>query len=201
MLTELEKTEPLLFDETYHVYNRTVGNERLFMNDKDYFFFLHRVERYLLPVSRIYVYCLLPNHFHFLLKIKNAEEIEALKLSPKETVVSRAFSNFFISYSKSFNHAHHRMGRLFLQCFKRILVEDDDYFLTLINYIHRNPIHHGLNPNYSNWKYSSYNTYLSDNPTKLAKQEVLSHFSSLDEFVLFHEENKEVSDGEGYFFE
>ena len=57
MLTEFEKTEPLLFDETYHVYNRTVGNELLFMNDKDYFFFLHRVTKYLLPVCRIYVYC------------------------------------------------------------------------------------------------------------------------------------------------
>ena len=82
------------------------------------------------------------------------------------------------------------MGRLFIQPFKRIAVEDEDYFRILVNYIHRNPIHHGLVLNFSDWKYSSYLTILSNKPDFIDQVEVLSFFNSKEEFIKFHNENK-----------
>lgn len=72
-------------------------------------------------------------------------------------------------------------------------MEDDDYLIYLINYIHRNPIHHGLTNFYSTWKYSSYIDILSNYPTMIKREYVISLFGSLSDFVSFHDENRSRS--------
>ena len=114
---------------------------------------------------------------------------------------SQVFSNFFNSYSKSFNLVHKRRGRLFLYPFKRIVVDNDKYLTYLICYIHRNPIHHGLTKSYSKWKYSSFNfILLSSNPDK-KKEFVISLFGTKEEFLIFHEENRKTYRLEDYLIE
>ena len=187
------RKETLVCGQTYHIYNKAVGNEQLFITDEDYQYFLEKLSRFVLNVSDIYAYCLIPNHFHLLIKIKEPNEIPALAEIDEDDYSSylmSIFSNFFNSYSKSYNKIHNRQGRLFTQPFKRIIVEDEDYFLVLVNYIHRNPLHHGLVKQFSEWKYSSYQTFLSYKTTKIDRYEVLSYFSSVADFIEYHEENK-----------
>ncbi|MGZ5136030.1 MAG: hypothetical protein ACXWCG_12810, partial [Flavitalea sp.] len=62
---------PFFPEEYYHVFNRAVGDDLLFKNASHNLFFLQRVEKYFLRVADIFCYNLLPNHFHFLLRIKN----------------------------------------------------------------------------------------------------------------------------------
>lgn len=93
------------------------------------------------------------------------------------------------------------MGRLFLYSFKRIVVDNDKYLTYLICYIHRNPIHHRFTESYAAWKYSSYNAILSDIPSIISKDLVLSFFGSLDEFLSFHEDSKELYDRSKYLLE
>jgi len=71
----------------------------------------------------------------------------------------------------------------------------------LINYIHRNPIHHGYIDDYSKWEYSSYNSCLSKKPTKINRKAVLSFFYSKQDFIKFHEENKTKPGMEEYYLE
>ncbi len=200
-MKKTNKSELLLFGETYHIYNKAVGDELLFRTANDYYFFLKKLTRFILPVSNIYAYCLIPNHFHLLLKIKEVEEIDKPIDFNDDKILQKTFTNFFISYSKSFNKAHQRQGRLLLQAFKKIHVDEGDYFTSLVNYIHRNPIHHGLVKNYQNWKYSSYNTFLSDKQTNIDRPEVMSYFDSLEDFIEFHEENKIHLGAEKYYLE
>ena len=200
-----ERQELLDFGEIYHIYNRAVGNELLFITKADYIFFLKKLDRFILPIANIYSYCLIPNHFHLLIKIKEAYDFPdkgnrtTENSSSKE--LNQPFSNLFNSYSKSFNKIHNRMGRLFIQPFKRIKVETDNYTRILINYIHRNPIHHGITKNFEDWKYSSYNACISDIGTKIDRQQVLSYFGSIKAFIKFHEENKSPNDNKIYFSE
>ena len=191
------------YGEIYHIYNRAVGNELLFITSADYYFFLKKLDRFILPIANIYSYCLIPNHFHLLIKIKEAYDIpdkgnRTTEISSSKKL-NQPFSNLFNSYSKSFNKIHHRMGRLFIQPFKRIKVETEDYTRILINYIHRNPIHHGITKNFKDWKYSSYNACISDIETKIDRQQVLSYFGSIKAFIKFHEENKSPNDNNIYF--
>ena len=125
---------------------------------------------------------------------KKEQEIRIFKSKkdvnfPEKTLL-QSFKNLFTSYSKSFNNVYNRKGRLFLEAFKKIEVNDESYLSYLICYIHRNPIHHGLVDDYAKWKFSSYNTFLSNKPTNVIRKYVLSIFGNLDEFVNFHKMNK-----------
>ena len=190
-----DRTSLLLHGETYHIYNKAVGNELLFRTEKDYYFFLNKYERFILPYTEIYSYCLIPNHFHFLLRIKNLDEIN------KPCDIDRAFANFFISYSRSYNNAHKRLGRLFCQPYKRIVVEDEDYLRTLVCYIHRNPIHHGYSDTYKDWKYSSFSAFQSGKKTKVTTKKVIDYFYSNSDFLEFHDDNKEFNIEDKYLLE
>jgi len=198
------KLEILVCGETYHIYNKAVGSELLFKTDTDYKHFLKKLARFILPIANLYAYCLIPNHFHLLLKIKETDEIPELKKINEDDYsryLTHVFGNFFNSYSKSFNKMYNRNGRLFIQPFKRIMVEDEDYFILLVNYIHRNPIHHGLVNEMSDWKYSSYKSIISNQPTNIDRDEVISFFDSVQNFVLFHDENKQKPGTEKFYLE
>ncbi len=197
----VNKEETLSCGETYHIYNRAVGDELLFKSEKDYEYFIKKLKRFIIPIANIFAYCLIPNHFHLLLKIKESDYISGLhNIEEKEysKFITKVFGNFFNSYSKSYNKVHKRKGRLFIQPYKRIVVEDEYYFRILVNYIHRNPIHHGLVLNFSDWKYSSYSIILSNKTTFIDNEEVLSFFNSKEEFIEFHNENKVRDTGNDY---
>ena len=89
----------------------------------NYFYFLQLLKKYILPVANVFSYCLLKNHFHLLVQIKEGKE---------EKVISKGFSNFFNSYSKSINKKYNRSGSLFRDRFKRIKIKDEEYLKTLI---------------------------------------------------------------------
>ena len=117
---------PLEADNYYHIFNRAIGNEKLFKNEPNYLYFLKRFKDYISPIANVYSYVLMPNHFHFLIEVKSKEilydhynTIETKK--EKKTIVEKdqfdfnkfvmqQFSNFFNSYSKAFNKAHKRKG-------------------------------------------------------------------------------------------
>lgn len=197
----VHKTDALSYGKFYHIYNRAVGDEKLFKTDTDYYYFLEKLKRYIIPVAELYVYCLLPNHFHLLIRTINQPLTSNLEDKSEEALFHLAFKNFFISYSKSFNKVHRRMGRLFIQPYKRILVEEESYLLTLICYIHRNPIHHGYVYDYKQWKNSSYNLFMDDKPALVQKVKVLEYFGGKIEFINFHEENRTLKGSRDYLAE
>ncbi len=80
-----QKFEPLQYGKYYHIYNRAVGKENLFRQTTNYEHFLGLYDKYIEPVAETYAWCLMPNHFHFLVRIKDEEEIDYLppkKLNP-----------------------------------------------------------------------------------------------------------------------
>lgn len=139
MIDKLAKLEP---ESTYHVYNRANGSELLFKSDDNYRFFLRKYENYILPIADTFCYCLMPNHFHFLIRIKKENELKAFfkakaadptgfenhagknvqDFGNLERLISQQFSNFFNSYAKAFNKQQSRKGNLFMHTFKRKLL-------------------------------------------------------------------------------
>jgi len=190
MINKTEKLEP---EKYYHIFNRAVGNEILFKSDRDYSMFFSKLRNFILPVCDLIAYCLIPNHFHFFIRTFDEVSIQNnLKLINQDQIFNRlnlAFSNFFNAYAKAFNLKYSRKGELFMFPFKRIVVEDQAYFISIINYIHRNPVHHGLVKHHEEWKYSSFNTYLSKNETSINRELGMAFFGDLDEFIRFHKEN------------
>jgi putative transposase len=185
------KYEPLKEDSYYHVYNRGNNKEDIFIEEKNYGYFLLLMTKYISPVCSILAYCLLKNHFHLL--IKTNETIES-------KVISQAFSNFFNSYSKSINKTYNRTGSLFQDRFSRIKVEEEIYLKNLILYIHLNPTNHGLVRDFSKYKHASYQSIISVKPTKLEREFVIKLFDDVENFIAAHTHYK-IKKDDMYYLE
>lgn len=191
----------------YHVFNRSVDRKPMFKNEGNYEFFLKKYYAYLSNVIDTYTYCLLENHFHLLVRVK--EQLTA-KLSntgafnkeiTTHDIVSHQFRKFFQSYAMAFNLQQNRTGTLFQTPFKRALVTKQQYLTKLLYYIHSNPQWHGLTDNFREWKWSSYNAILNDKPSKLMKEHVIEWFGNRDLFKQFHEQMHNVKIDRKYYLE
>ncbi|MFZ4706171.1 MAG: transposase, partial [Bacteroidales bacterium] len=165
-------------DSIYHVYNRANGNENLFYIPDNYDYFLQKYIQYIHPIAETFCYCLMPNHFHLLIRIKSEDELLNLTglkninanltgLKNLSGLLSQQFSNLFNSYSKAINKQQGRKGSLFIRPYKRKNIDSTFYLRKLVQYIHFNPIEAGLCYEPSKYKYSSYSALLSDSKTLL----------------------------------
>lgn len=187
---------PLSFDTYYHIYNRGINRENVFIEARNYTHFLRLYTEYVEPVAETFAYCLLRNHFHLLVRVKAEAEVaqthipkvlKTFRVSPK-TTVSKQFSDFFNAYAKAINNTYKRTGSLFQHPFGRVVIEDDRQFCNVVAYIHQNPEKHGFVTDFREWPYSSYHTLLSDRPTRLHRRRVLDWFGGATRFAEAHAE-------------
>jgi len=142
---------PIIPDKTYHLYNHANADKNLFRSDDNYVFFLKRYSDFLAGYFDTYAYCLMPNHFHLLVRVKSFDNLIVLgknqapdmKLETEyRRKVTNAIKNWIISYTNAYNKMFDCSGNLFVQKIRRILVDDDEYFRNLVSYIHLNPVLH-----------------------------------------------------------
>ena len=197
-------TPALIPDSTYHVFNHAVSTDNLFRSDENYRFFLKKYIHYIVPVADTFAYCLLPNHFHFSLRVKNENDLAIYfksigkqldKNRPKfqtlERLVSLQFSHMFNSYTQAFNKQCNRKGTLFRKPFRRLLIDNDSYFRDLIHYIHFNPVHHGLTDDLRTWKHSSFESFFFDQHSLLHRDEVIEWFHDKANFYACHQKKND----------
>ncbi len=129
----------------YHIFNRGAGKSSIFHSDEDYVRVLHLMKK----VSKlcqfaIIAYCLLPNHYHWLVRQDGP--------APANLLPKRVFG----SYVRTFNTRSGRGGTLFEGRFDCRLVDTDEYLRNLCLYIHANPVRHGIAATPDLWPYSNY---------------------------------------------
>lgn len=188
--------ESLMPDTFYHIYNRGINGENIFKCDQNYRYFLNKFRQYVNPIANIYCYCLLSNHFHFLIKTKT--EVELRKIFNEEKyvhkpfphIVSKQFSNFFNGYAQAFNKMFLRTGGLFEEPFRRKSITNDEYLVQIILYIHLNPVRHKLTKDYQNFPYSSFKPLLFDQDMQPVMEEITALFGGRESFVKNHQQCK-----------
>ena len=189
---------PLQGGDYYHIFNRGVNRQNLFLEERNYRYFLKLYAHHVEPVAETYAYCLLPNHFHLLVRIKTAEEQQhdhEIRKVPEIARVSnpgQAFSNLFNAYTKAMNQAYGRTGSLFERPFHRLAVTSDSYFAQLVVYIHQNPQRHGLSEDFRQWPYSSYQALCSSGPTRIKRDDVLAWFGGPAQLVTAHHQHNDA---------
>ncbi|MBI2330180.1 transposase [Candidatus Daviesbacteria bacterium] len=188
----------------YHIYNRGVEKRIIFTDRQDYGVFLHYFKEYLSPKEEedlkkqlsktdlpykekadlqrllrlnnfhdeiaLIAYCLMPNHFHLLIKQKSAGSID------------KFMNSLCTRYTMFFNKKHKRVGSLYQDVYKAVLVKSNEQLLHLTSYIHRNPVSKRMKQKNDLNRYlsqpSSLPEYLGIRKTSwVHEEEILPYFS------------------------
>ena len=158
----------------YHVMLRSINGQVIFEDEEDYFKFLETLKNYkAISEYQIFAYCLMSNHIHLILKV----EKEDLDL-----IIKRVAGSYVYWY----NWKYKRRGHLFQDRFRSEPIEDNEYFLTVLRYIHQNPIKAGICKSVSDYKYSSYNEYI--NEAIIIDKEFCYEIISKEDFMNFNKE-------------
>lgn len=201
------RSVPLVINEIYHVFNRGIDHRPTFTDMREYnralevlsyyrfaspskklsyFLLLASDERMKIidnmknksqRLIEIVAFCLMPNHFHFLLK----------QLS--HNGISEFMSNFQNSYTRYFNTKNERTGPLFLDQFKAVRIETDEQFIHVSRYIHLNPLTSYVIKDFDSLKrypWSSFKDYVVENPDSVCSTKtVLDYFKNKTLYELF----------------
>jgi putative transposase len=138
----------------YHIYNRGNNSQKVFFTRENYLFFLKKIRQHLLPHCQLLAYCLLPNHFHFL--IETPENMT-------EQAINQGIAIILRSYTQAINKQENRTGSLFQQGSKAKNVENGDanYPFICFQYIHQNPMAAKLVRKMEDWEFSSFKDYIN----------------------------------------
>ena len=143
----------LVHGEFYHIFNCGTNRDDIFMEDRNYSFFLDRYKRYVSSLVETYAYCLLRNHFHFLVRIKDYEQLPESLWFKKPGII---FGRLFSTYAKSFNSIYGHSGSVFEHPFGRVRIRTGSQLMRVVTYIHQNPEKHGYVDDFREWRFSSY---------------------------------------------
>jgi putative transposase len=169
-------------DQLYHIYNRGNNKEPLFFNRENYLYFLRFVRKHILPQSEILAYCLMPNHFHFMI-YANEKSAEKIKLGLLDICrLANGFRIALSSYAKGVNVQQNRENVLFKPKTeaKNILDGSANYAFTCFQYIHQNPYKAGLVSKIEDWEFSSFRDYAGLRNGTLCNQRIANQFIDFD---------------------
>ena len=218
------KKIPIKYGNYYHIFNKGNNSDNLFFKTEHYKHFLNLYEIYIEPIAETFAWCLMKNHFHTFVRIKDEDEIGFLnsKNSKREDsaikwkiyfpekidknfnrkpVPINMFQHLFNAYARWFNLKTNRTDKLFKKDFERRHVENKNYFENLIIYINNNPVHHGFVEHPIEYSWSSYNTVISTKTTKLKRAEVLNYFDDIENFKFIHAQKQDYEIIKNYIIE
>lgn len=187
---------PFVNEQYYHVYNRGSDKRVIFHSRRDYQRFIKTIKYYQLEgpkpkfshfpnlvvkelnssqkIVEIVAYCLMPNHFHLLLR------------QVRDNGITEFTSKFINSYTRFFNTKYERIGPLFQGMVKAALIESDEQLLHVSRYIHLNPITSHLVKDLGKYEWSSYQDYIQGNHQGFCSEEdILTHFKDPQDYQRF----------------
>ncbi len=150
-------------EHLYHIYNRGNNRQKIFFTKKNYSFFLQKVRRHIVPHAMMLCYCLMPNHFHFMVYTRS---------DLREGALNKGIGILLRSYTRAINVQEKRTGSLFQQKTKAKPVSyvktreglmdldfDSQYPQTCFHYIHQNPLVAHKVARLEDWMFSSFLDY------------------------------------------
>lgn len=158
----------------HHIMFRGINKQTIFHDKEDYYKFLKIINKTKEKFNfDIFAYCIMPNHVHLLIK-------------EKENTIGQICGSVASKFAIWYNTKYERVGYLFQDRFKSEAVETNEYFLTVIRYIHQNPVKAGLCKKVSDYEFSSYNEYLAT--PFLINKEFVFECTNEQSFLALHNE-------------
>ena len=179
-------------NQIYHLYNQGNNRQRIFQSEIDYETFLNYVRKFLLSYTDLICYCLMPNHFHFLVHTNESSSVLIKQGGLIIDSLTNGVRKLLSGYTRVFNRRYERSGSLFRQKTKakwitglvrkeKGVYTPEEYCSNCFQYIHANPVAAGLVKNPSDWNWSSYNFYAGNKNDDLCNKDLAMRYCGYDE--------------------
>lgn len=151
----------------YHVTIRGINKQDIFLDDEDSLFYLNNLRRLRTEVGcTVFGYCLMSNHIHLL--VREHEEQRVSKLMHRLGTV----------FAQWYNEKYQRVGHVFQGRYHSSAVEDDAYLLTVLHYIHYNPIKAQVTDRCGAYHFTSYHAYAGgEDPFGIAEVDLVTRIA------------------------
>ncbi len=167
----------------YHIYNQGNNRQTIFFRQEDYLVFLNLYKKLVFPNASTIAWCLMPNHFHFMIYTDNRCNIKIKQGGIFIDPVTNGFRKLLSGYCRIFNNINQRSGSLFRQKTKAKCLSDikvltqlnhsiQDYIINCFHYIHQNPFAAKLVDRLEDWEYSSFKDYAGLRDGKLCQKDL-----------------------------
>ena len=190
----------------YHIYNQGNNRQKIFFNRENYFFFLGKMKEYILPYTDIMVWCLMPNHFHWMVYVRETDIFRSRGATQSRTPTisdnisfNKSIGILLASYTRAINNQENITGSLFREKTKaecltafngitpsfyntefgtimNITDPEKEYPQICFNYIHNNPVKAGLVKSAEDWEFSSFQDICGMRNGKLINRERINEF-------------------------
>jgi putative transposase len=182
----------------YHVYNQGNNKQVIFTAHEDYITFTNFTRKYLLPFTDIIAWCLMPNHFHFMLYADERSNKIVQQGGNNIDVITNGIRKLLSGYARVYNNKYNRTGSLFRPKTKSKCLADiafdasvkrkykaEEYHSACFHYMHQNPLRAGLVKQLEDWEYSSFKDYAGLRSGTLCNKEIATKLClfNLSEFV------------------
>lgn len=159
----------------YHAFNRGLNHQNIFFSDENYIYCLRLMKKYMSKYFvTIIAYCLMPNHYHFLLR------------QDSDIPISRFINTLFNAYVQALNKQRGRSGPLFEGRFKHVLVDRDEYLVHLIRYIHYNPVEAEIVMWPGDYVYSNYLEWIGKRDGEIVDRDLIRcYFPDASDYIKF----------------
>jgi putative transposase len=197
----LSKQKVMVFEagHIYHIFNQGNNRQQIFFSDENYLFFKKKIREHVVPYADILAWCLMPNHFHLMVEVKNISQ----GFTPSETLTKKTLNDsigiMLRSYTRAINIQEKRSGSLFRKETKATCLTKSDRIapawftsmgITIINtaiperqypnicfnYIHSNPVKDGLVEKPEQWNFSSFREFLEKQDDMLVNAGIANSF-------------------------
>jgi REP element-mobilizing transposase RayT len=204
-------------NEIYHVYNRGNNSQPIFFTDANYNHFLDKIRKELKPICEPMAYCLMPNHFHLLLRATefSCREIPTYGGKPMQ-LLARKIGLMLSSYSQQINKQRGTTGSLFQQKTKAKCVSapvtgqttlrrgptvsTPSYIINCMHYIHQNPMKAKLVTKMEEWEHSSFAGYAGFKEDDLCDKAILMEFADYN-LTSFYKDSYHIIEDAAIHFE
>ena len=187
---------PLKPNAFYHIYLSGEHQQTLFKSERAYEQFLQLYIAHTTPIADTYAYCLLPNHFHFFVRIHTLKEQIKRWANEHQDIAAfqptyphEQYAKLLAAYANQVKEPFHQLENQT----HIVHVSQRQQFAYLIRYIHQNPAFHNYVENFREWRWSSYRALLAERPTRIPVSIVMRWFHSAEWFEELHWETQDVT--------
>ncbi len=177
-------------------YHLTYSNEndKLFRQEKNYQFFLKKYFHYIQPIAETFAYCLLPNSFEILIKIKEEQEFASFfnfEINGKNSkfhekfilkYISQQFDNLFTDYQNEYNSIFGEKNLFFDKNIETKNIQTKEYFVNTVKNIHLKPVNNNFAKEIEEWKFTSYNSFFAEGEQQVKIKTIIDYFGSIYKF-------------------